>query len=154
MMTALLLYAYASGERSSRRIEPRCRRDIAYRIITANQAPDHATIARFRADHEAPSATCSTRSCACAHRWPRPTGADRARRHQDRRQAALPANRIGDRLSAEIDVILAEAAAVDAAEDAAFVADRGSDSVLLVQRRFEASLRANEPAYSDAVQTR
>lgn len=68
--------------------------------------------------------------------------------------AALPANRIGDRLSAEIDVILAEAAAVDAAEDAAFVADRGSDSVLLVQRRFEASLRANEPAYSDAVQTR
>ena len=31
----------------------RCRRDIAYRIITANQAPDHATIARFRAEHEA-----------------------------------------------------------------------------------------------------
>jgi len=52
MMTALLLYAYASGERSSRRIEDRCRRDIAYRIITANQVPDHATVARFRADHE------------------------------------------------------------------------------------------------------
>jgi hypothetical protein len=32
---ALLLYAYATGERSSRRIEARCRRDIAYRIITA-----------------------------------------------------------------------------------------------------------------------
>src|SRR3990172_13247973 len=40
MMTALLLYAYATGERSSRRIEARCRRDIAYRVICANQVPD------------------------------------------------------------------------------------------------------------------
>ena len=51
MMVALLLYAYAVGERSSRRIERRCREDVAFRVITANRAPDHATIARFRADH-------------------------------------------------------------------------------------------------------
>src|SRR3954470_11246136 len=29
-----------------------CRDDVAFRVITANQAPDHATIARFRARHE------------------------------------------------------------------------------------------------------
>jgi transposase len=53
MMVALLVYAYAIGERSSRTIERRCREDVAFRVITANQVPDHATIARFRVRHEA-----------------------------------------------------------------------------------------------------
>jgi transposase len=53
MMVALLLYAYAIGERSSRRIEQRCHEDVAVRVITANHAPDHTTIARFRQRHEA-----------------------------------------------------------------------------------------------------
>ena len=52
MMVALLLYAYCEGERSSRRIERRCREDIAFRVLTANQQPDHATICRFRQQHE------------------------------------------------------------------------------------------------------
>src|SRR5204863_3520595 len=53
MMVALLLYAYAVGERSSRGIERRCVEDVAYRVIAAQQTPDHATIARFRVRHEA-----------------------------------------------------------------------------------------------------
>src|SRR3990170_567010 len=53
MMVALFVYAYAIGVRSSRAIERRCRDDVAFRVITANQAPDHATIARFRVRHEA-----------------------------------------------------------------------------------------------------
>ena len=52
MMVALLLYAYARGERSSRGIERRCVEDVAYRVIAAQQTPDHATIARFRVRHE------------------------------------------------------------------------------------------------------
>jgi transposase len=52
MMVALLVYAYAIGVRSARGIERRCRDDVAFRVITANQVPDHATIARFRARHE------------------------------------------------------------------------------------------------------
>jgi len=48
MMVALLLYAYARGERSSRVIERRCVEDVAYRVIACQQTPDHATIARFR----------------------------------------------------------------------------------------------------------
>jgi transposase len=53
MVVALLVYAYATGERSSRRIERRCVEDVAFRVITANQRPDHATIARFRCVHQA-----------------------------------------------------------------------------------------------------
>src|SRR5271165_4041045 len=52
MMLALLLYAYCKGQRSSRQIERECVEDVAYRVITANQRPDHTTIARFRQRHE------------------------------------------------------------------------------------------------------
>jgi len=52
MMVALLFYAYATGERSSRVIERRLREDVAYRVIAANRVPDHATISRFRVRHE------------------------------------------------------------------------------------------------------
>jgi transposase len=52
MMVALLLYAYSQANRSSRRIERECREDVAYRVIAANRAPDHSTIAEFRCRHE------------------------------------------------------------------------------------------------------
>src|SRR4051812_18073855 len=53
MMVALLLYAYATKQRSARAIERPCRQDVAYRVISANHVPDHATIARFVVRHEA-----------------------------------------------------------------------------------------------------
>ena len=54
MMVALLVYAYSVGERSSRNIERRCIEDVAFRVVAANQCPDHAAVARFRAaNHEA-----------------------------------------------------------------------------------------------------
>jgi transposase len=53
MMVTLLLYAYARGQRSSRVIERECSEDIAFRVIAVNQQPDHATIARFIQRHEA-----------------------------------------------------------------------------------------------------
>jgi transposase len=52
MMLTLLVYAYCVGERSSRGIERRCREDVAFRVVCANQVPDHATIARFRVRHQ------------------------------------------------------------------------------------------------------
>lgn len=53
VMVTLVLFAYSTKERSSRGIERHCRQDIAYRVITANQVPDHATIARFVCRHQA-----------------------------------------------------------------------------------------------------
>ncbi len=52
MMVALLIYAYATGTRSSRKIEARLIDDVAFRFIAANESPDHATVARFAKDHE------------------------------------------------------------------------------------------------------
>src|SRR5664279_5116137 len=52
MMVAIVLYAYAKGQRSSRGIERACVEDVAYRVIAANRAPDHSTIAEFRRRHE------------------------------------------------------------------------------------------------------
>src|SRR4029079_13961628 len=54
MMVALLLYAYARGNRSSRGIERAYVEDVAYRVATGHLAPDHSTIAEFRCRHERP----------------------------------------------------------------------------------------------------
>ena len=48
MMTLLLLYAYCVGTVSSRRIERACYEDLAFRVLTANQQPDHSRISEFR----------------------------------------------------------------------------------------------------------
>ena len=53
MVVALLLYAYARGVRSARKIERACEEDVAFRTIAMMETPDHATIARFVARHEA-----------------------------------------------------------------------------------------------------
>lgn len=51
MMVALLLYAYATGVTSSRKIERKTQEDIAFRVIAANQSPDHSRISEFRRRH-------------------------------------------------------------------------------------------------------
>ena len=48
MLLALLIYAYAVGVLSSRRIERLCRTDVAFRVVCGNDVPDHTVIARFR----------------------------------------------------------------------------------------------------------
>jgi transposase len=48
MLVTLLVWAYANGITSSRRIERLCARDVGFRVICAGQLPDHVTIARFR----------------------------------------------------------------------------------------------------------
>ena len=50
MLLGLLIYAYCRGVRSSRQIERLCVTDIAYRVLCAQDVPDHCTIARFRAE--------------------------------------------------------------------------------------------------------
>src|SRR3954453_7281780 len=52
MMVAVLVYAYARGIRSSRMIERACEEDVAFRVLAAQQRPDHATLARIVERHE------------------------------------------------------------------------------------------------------
>jgi transposase len=51
VMVRLLVYGYAKGITSSRRIETATREEIAFRYLAANQHPDHDTIAAFRQHH-------------------------------------------------------------------------------------------------------
>ena len=48
MLTMLLLYAYCVGIVSSRKIERACYEDLAFRVLTGNQQPDHSRISEFR----------------------------------------------------------------------------------------------------------
>ena len=51
MMLKLVLYSYSIGVTSSREMERRCYTDVAFRWICANIAPDHRSISRFRRRH-------------------------------------------------------------------------------------------------------
>jgi transposase len=51
MMVALLLYCYATGTRSSRKIMRRCQIDVTCRVIVGEDAPDFRTISDFRKIH-------------------------------------------------------------------------------------------------------
>jgi transposase len=63
MMLGLLVYAYSCGVRSSRRIEQLCNTDVAFRVLCAQDVPDHATIARFRVDCQEQFADLFVRYC-------------------------------------------------------------------------------------------
>jgi transposase len=56
VLLGVLVYGYATGVRSSRRIERACWQDVAFRVICALDVPDHATIARFRREYFADAA--------------------------------------------------------------------------------------------------
>jgi len=125
MMVGLVLYAYATNERSARGIERHCRDDVAYRVITANEIPDHATIARFLVRHEQPLADLFAsvlRLCARAGLVESKVVAI------DGTKMLANANRDHnvdyDRIAREI---LEEAKAVDAAEDELYGERRGDE---------------------------
>jgi transposase len=51
LMLKLLVYGYANGVASSRKLEAATYRDVAVRMLCAGQHPDYRSIARFRARH-------------------------------------------------------------------------------------------------------
>ena len=51
MLLKVLIYAYASGVFSSRKIARRLEEDIAFRVLGAGNFPDHRTINQFRQQH-------------------------------------------------------------------------------------------------------
>lgn len=125
MMVALLLYAYARGERSSRVIERALHEDVAFRVIAAGQAPDHATIARFRQRHEHAIAELFGEVLALCARagiaQPTVLCVDSTKLHAN---ASRDATRTYEQLAKEI---LEEADAVDAEEDEQFGERRGDE---------------------------
>src|SRR5512133_3864744 len=125
MMVALLLYCYAIGERSSRRIERRCIEDVATRVICANQVPDHTTIARLRRRHETALAELFGAALAlCAEAGLVGAGVIAVDGTKVHANASERATRSYEDIAREI---LEEAAAVDAEEDERFGDARGDE---------------------------
>lgn len=128
MMVALMLYAYCIGVRSSRAIERACRVDVAFRVVAANQAPDHTTIARFRQRHEQALASVFGESLRlCGQAGMVKVGLVAVDGTKMGCPAALAANRAQAHIDEQVAAMLAEAAAVDAAEDALFGAGSRGD---------------------------
>ncbi len=118
MMVALLIYAYATGARSSRLIERRCIEDVAFRFIAANEAPDHATVARFIKDHESELAELFDQVLRLAAEVGLlKMGLVALDSTRVKANASPGANRSEDWIRAEVDRILAEALATDEEED-------------------------------------
>lgn len=130
MLLALLIYAYAHGQRSSRQIERLCETDIAFKVICGNAPPDHTVIARFRAAHDEAFAGVFTQVLRlCASQGLGRFGVVAIDGTKIAADASKRMNRSEDSLRAEAARILAEAAAVDAAEDAEFGVDRRGDEL-------------------------
>jgi transposase len=125
MVVALLLYAYARGNRSSRGIERACREDVVYKLITAMRVPDHSTIAEFRRRHEQALGELFCEVLAlCDEAGLVEVGVISIDGTKIRANASRGANRTYEKLVADI---LKEAEETDRWEDGLFGPDRGDE---------------------------
>lgn len=128
MMVGLILYAYCLGERSSRRIEWLCQRDMGFKVVAANQVPDHCSISRFRKGHEEKLKSLFAevlRLCAEANLVK--LGVVAIDGTKIKASAALEANRTKEGIDAEVDRMFREAAAKDEEEDRLYGDKRGDE---------------------------
>jgi transposase len=125
VMVAVIVYAYCRGVRSARAIERRCVEDVAFRVVAGNLAPDHATIARFRAEHERALAGLFGQVLAmCQRAGLVGAGVVAVDSTKLAANASGLANKTYEQLAREI---LQEAAAIDAAEDELYGEARGDE---------------------------
>jgi transposase len=129
MMLSVLLYGYCTGERSSRRMERRLVEDVAYRVVAANQRPDHATLARFRRRHQNAIAGVFGQVLAlCVKAGLVDAGVVAVDGTKIAANASFFANRDREDLEKLAAEILGDAERTDAAEDERF-GDRRGDEV-------------------------
>src|SRR5215470_105123 len=131
VLLGLLVYGYACGVRSSRRIERACAEDVAFRVICAQDGPDHATIARFRRAHFADAGAMADLFgqvlVLAAGAGLGRLGLIAVDGTKIAASASAGANRTERRLRELAERILAEAEAVDAAEDELYGDARGDE---------------------------
>jgi transposase len=137
MMVTLLLYCYATGTRSSRRIMNRCRADVTCRVIVGNDIPGFRTISDFRKIHLERLETLFVevlKLCALAGLAKVGTiSLDGTKiKANASRHKAMSYDRMEQeekRLKEEIAKILAEAKVADETEDACHGPDRHGDEL-------------------------
>jgi transposase len=130
MLLGVLVWAYAHGETSSRRMEELCRTDVAFRVICAQNLPDHSTIARFRKDFgEAVPVFFAEVLVLCARLGMGRLGTVALDGTKIAASASRAANRGEERLRELAEQAVAAHAAADAAEDELFGAGRRGDEL-------------------------
>jgi transposase len=164
LLLGVLLYGYCLGVRSSRQLERRLHEDLAFRVLTANQTPDHVTIARFRARHEQALAGFLVQSLKlCAAAGMVRVGTVALDGTKLAANAADKANRTVDKLEAEVAEILRQAAETDQREDREHGQARGDElpdalaskaGRLARLRQAKAQLEADAAAREQAYQQR
>jgi len=157
LLVKLLVYAYCMGKPSSRQIERATHEEVPYRVLAANQHPDHDTLAAFRQAHLPALASLFLQVLHLCQR----AGLVKlghvaldgtkilanASKHK-----AMSYGRMGDAertLEQEIAALLAEAQRVDAAEDARYGPGRRGDELPAELARRESRLAKIRTAKAD-----
>jgi len=137
MLTKLLFYAYAQGVVSSRAIAAKTYEDVAFRVLTADQHPDFRTISDFRERHLPALLPLFQETVRLAGRLglvklehvAQDGSKILANASKHRAMSSARMQQAEARLGHEIQALLAAARQADAAEDAAYGAERTGDEV-------------------------
>lgn len=137
MMTGLLLYAYCVGNPSSRKIERATYESVPFRVLAADQHPDHATIADFRRRHLAALGGLFVQVLELCRRAGLvklgrvALDGTKMKANASRHKAMSYGRMEGElaRLEREVQGLLAEAEQVDQAEDARYGKGRRGDEL-------------------------
>src|SRR3954451_2627990 len=157
LMVKLLIYGYANGVVSSRKLERATYRDVAVRMLCADQHPDHRSIARFRKRHLHAlgelfvQALRLCRQCGLVGLGMLAVDGTKLRANASRHKA-MSYERMGTKaaqlereiaaLRAQVDALLTDAEATDQAEEEAFGGDRRGDELPEELQRRETRLAA------------
>jgi transposase len=149
MLTKVLVYGYCVGVFSSRRIQRRLLEDVAFRVLAAGNQPDFRTIADFRKLH----LVALTGFFEQVLRLAREMGAPRVGRvavdgskikANASKHKAMSYGRMREKqrhLREEVQDLLAQAEAADAAEDAEYGPDQRGDELPAELQRRESRLK-------------
>ena len=162
LMVRVLLYGYCVGVRSSRELERACVDVVAFRWLAGQQAPDFRSIGRFRKRHLAAlgnvflQALELCRAAGMVSLGRVALDGTKVRANASRRKAMSYA-RLTEKqkvLAVEVSDLLAEAEAIDQAEDSRFGKDKRGDELPAELARRESRLvklaQAREQLEADA----
>ncbi len=148
MMVKLLLYAYCTGKPSSRKIERATYEDVAFRVLAADQHPDHDSIAEFRRRHLAALAglfvqvlqLCQAAGLVKLGHVALDGTKVRANASKHKAMSYARMEEAERQLEREVQALLAQAEQVDTAEDAAYGRGRRGDELPAELARRESRL--------------
>jgi transposase len=149
MMVKLLIYGYCVGKMSSRKLEAATYDDVAFRVLSANQQPDHASIAEFRKRHLAALAQlfvqvlqlCERAGLVKLGHVAIDGSKIKANASKYRSLTYAGMKEVEQKLVAEVTQLLAEAERIDAAEDELYGKDKRGDELPEELRDRESRLR-------------